>query len=197
MSSRSRPRRFSKRSRRPRNAKAVILRRTDSVRSRFSFYDPKAEYEVNLKDFMAWLDRNSRSPRETINRMKIRELLGVKKMREIALTIDLNWKARSCPTSWRLTSTSWPTVSRRLKSSTARRSPRRRASAVLILSARATVPTWPFRTPMATRGSSRKSRRRRQDASCRRADHNDSGRRSSTSAAWGTCKQIWCTLGAL
>ena len=43
-------------------------------------YEPKAEYEVKLKDFMAWLDRNSRSPRETINRMKIRELLGVKKM---------------------------------------------------------------------------------------------------------------------
>ena len=30
---------------------------------------------------MAWLDRNSRSPREMINRMKIREILGVKKMR--------------------------------------------------------------------------------------------------------------------
>jgi hypothetical protein len=44
-------------------------------------YEPKAEYEVKLKDFMAWLDRNSRSPRETIDRMKIRELLGVKKMR--------------------------------------------------------------------------------------------------------------------
>ena len=43
-------------------------------------YEPKAEYEVKLKDFMAWIDRNSRSPRETINRMKIRELLGVKKI---------------------------------------------------------------------------------------------------------------------
>jgi hypothetical protein len=43
-------------------------------------YEPKAEYEVKLKDFMARLDRNSHSPRETINRMKIRELLGVKKM---------------------------------------------------------------------------------------------------------------------
>jgi hypothetical protein len=27
-------------------------------------YEPKAKYEVILKDFMAWLDRNSRSPRE-------------------------------------------------------------------------------------------------------------------------------------
>jgi hypothetical protein len=44
-------------------------------------YEPKAEYEVKLKDFMAWLDRNSRSPREMINRMKIMELLGVKKLR--------------------------------------------------------------------------------------------------------------------
>jgi hypothetical protein len=30
---------------------------------------------------MAWLDRNNRSPREMINRIKIREILGVKKMR--------------------------------------------------------------------------------------------------------------------
>jgi hypothetical protein len=44
-------------------------------------YEPKAEYEVKLKDFMAWLDRNSRSPRETIERMKIREILGVEKLR--------------------------------------------------------------------------------------------------------------------
>jgi hypothetical protein len=44
-------------------------------------FEPKAEYEVRLKDFMAWLDRNSRSPRETMDRLKIREILGVKKMR--------------------------------------------------------------------------------------------------------------------
>jgi hypothetical protein len=30
---------------------------------------------------MAWLDRNSRSPREMMNRSEIRELLGVKKLR--------------------------------------------------------------------------------------------------------------------
>ena len=58
------------------------MRRTDSGRPiKVLVYEPKAEDEVKLKDFMAWLDRNSRSPRETINRMKIRELLGVKKMR--------------------------------------------------------------------------------------------------------------------
>ncbi len=44
-------------------------------------YEPKGEYEVKLKDFMAWLDRNSRSPREMINRMKIRKILGVAKLR--------------------------------------------------------------------------------------------------------------------
>jgi hypothetical protein len=44
-------------------------------------YEPKAEYEVKLKDFMAWLDRNSRSPREMIDHLKIKEILGVKKMR--------------------------------------------------------------------------------------------------------------------
>jgi hypothetical protein len=32
----------------------------------------------SLMFFMAWLDRNSRSPREMINRMKIGEILGVK-----------------------------------------------------------------------------------------------------------------------
>jgi hypothetical protein len=26
-------------------------------------YEPKAKYKVKLKDLMAWLDRNSRSPR--------------------------------------------------------------------------------------------------------------------------------------
>jgi hypothetical protein len=44
-------------------------------------FEPKKEYEVKLSDFMAWLDRNSKSPRDMINRMKIREILGVKKMR--------------------------------------------------------------------------------------------------------------------
>jgi hypothetical protein len=38
-------------------------------------------HEVKLRDFMAWLDRNSRSPREMMNRSKIRELLGVKELR--------------------------------------------------------------------------------------------------------------------
>jgi hypothetical protein len=44
-------------------------------------YEPKAEYEVKLTDFMAWLDRNSRSPRETMDRIKIRKILGVAKLR--------------------------------------------------------------------------------------------------------------------
>jgi hypothetical protein len=39
-------------------------------------HEPKSEYEVKLKDFMAWLDRNSRSPRETISRMKIGSYLA-------------------------------------------------------------------------------------------------------------------------
>jgi hypothetical protein len=44
-------------------------------------YEPKKEYEVKLKDFMAWLDRNGRSPREVMDRLRIREILGVKKLR--------------------------------------------------------------------------------------------------------------------
>ena len=43
-------------------------------------FEPQKEYQVKLKDFMAWLDRNSRSPREMIDRLKIKEILGVRKM---------------------------------------------------------------------------------------------------------------------
>jgi hypothetical protein len=34
---------------------------------------------VRLKDFMAWLDRQGRSPREVIERKKIAQILGVSK----------------------------------------------------------------------------------------------------------------------
>jgi hypothetical protein len=66
-------------------AKAIKLKQghvaTDGFRPiKVMVYEPKAEYEVKLKDFMVWLDRNSKSPREMMNRSKIRELLGVKKM---------------------------------------------------------------------------------------------------------------------
>jgi hypothetical protein len=44
-------------------------------------FEPKKEYEVKLKDFMSWLERNSRSPRETMDRLKIRKILGVAKLR--------------------------------------------------------------------------------------------------------------------
>jgi hypothetical protein len=44
-------------------------------------FEPKKEYEVKLRDFMARLDRNSKSPRETMDRMKIRKILGVARMR--------------------------------------------------------------------------------------------------------------------
>jgi hypothetical protein len=44
-------------------------------------FEPKKEYEVKLKDFMTWLDRNSQSPRETMDRIKIRKILGVSKLR--------------------------------------------------------------------------------------------------------------------
>lgn len=55
---------------------------TDGFRPiKVSVYEPKAEYEVKLKDFMLWLDRHSKSPRETIDRMKIRKILGVAKLR--------------------------------------------------------------------------------------------------------------------
>jgi hypothetical protein len=42
-------------------------------------FEPKKEHEVRLKDFMAWLDRQGRSPREVIERRKISEILGVAK----------------------------------------------------------------------------------------------------------------------
>jgi hypothetical protein len=43
-------------------------------------FEPKKEYQVKLKDFMAWLDRHGRSPREIVHRLKIREILGVNKL---------------------------------------------------------------------------------------------------------------------
>jgi hypothetical protein len=55
---------------------------TDGFRPiKVTVFEPKAEYEVKLKDFMAWLDRNSRSPRETMDRIKIRKILDVAKLR--------------------------------------------------------------------------------------------------------------------
>ncbi len=40
---------------------------TDGFRSiKALVYEPKADYEVKLKDFVAWLDCKSRSPREMI-----------------------------------------------------------------------------------------------------------------------------------
>lgn len=41
-------------------------------------FEPKAEHEVKLKDFMAWLKRTSRSPQEMLNQRKIREILGLR-----------------------------------------------------------------------------------------------------------------------
>jgi hypothetical protein len=55
---------------------------TDGFRPiKVTVFEPKADYEVRLKDFMSWLDRNSRSPRETMDRIKIRKILGLAKLR--------------------------------------------------------------------------------------------------------------------
>lgn len=40
-------------------------------------YEPKKEYEVKLKDFMAWLKRSSRSPREMLDQHRIKKILGL------------------------------------------------------------------------------------------------------------------------
>jgi hypothetical protein len=40
-------------------------------------FDVRAEYEVRLKDFMAWLDRRGNSPRDVMDRKKIRKILGL------------------------------------------------------------------------------------------------------------------------
>jgi len=40
-------------------------------------FDVRAEYEVKLKDFMAWLDRRGNSRRDVLDRRKIREILGL------------------------------------------------------------------------------------------------------------------------
>jgi len=35
------------------------------------------EHEVRLKDFTAWLDRNGGSPREMLDRQRIKSILGM------------------------------------------------------------------------------------------------------------------------
>jgi hypothetical protein len=54
---------------------------TDGLgQSKILQYEPKNKYQVRLKDFRAWLDRQGRSPRDIIHRLKIREILGVNKL---------------------------------------------------------------------------------------------------------------------
>ena len=47
-----------------------------------SVADVRVEHEVRMADFERWLERPSRSPRETINRQRIRAILGVDVSRE-------------------------------------------------------------------------------------------------------------------
>jgi hypothetical protein len=42
-----------------------------------SVAEVRVEHEVKLKDFTAWLERSGRSPREIIERQKIRAILGM------------------------------------------------------------------------------------------------------------------------
>jgi hypothetical protein len=44
---------------------------------RVSVAEVRVEHEVKLKDFTAWLERSGRSPREIIERQKIRAILGM------------------------------------------------------------------------------------------------------------------------
>jgi hypothetical protein len=54
---------------------------TDGFRPiKILLYEPKQEYQVRFKDFMSWLDRHGRSPREIVHRLRIREILGVNKL---------------------------------------------------------------------------------------------------------------------
>jgi hypothetical protein len=51
---------------------------TDGFRPiRVLVFDVPAEYEVKLKDFMAWLDRRGNTPKQVMDRRKIREILGL------------------------------------------------------------------------------------------------------------------------
>ena len=42
-----------------------------------SVAEVRVEHEVKLRDFTAWLERSGRSPREIIERQKIRAILGM------------------------------------------------------------------------------------------------------------------------
>jgi hypothetical protein len=39
--------------------------------------DIAVEHEVKIKDFTQWLDRRGNTPREVMDRKKIREILGI------------------------------------------------------------------------------------------------------------------------
>src|SRR5208282_4899036 len=41
----------------------------------------RVEHEVKLKDFTSWLERPGKSPRETIERQKVRGILGMQETR--------------------------------------------------------------------------------------------------------------------
>ena len=47
-----------------------------------SVADVRVEHEVKMADFERWLERPSRSPRETIDRQRIRAILGMAVSRE-------------------------------------------------------------------------------------------------------------------
>lgn len=61
----------------------AALRRSDWVAGfqqgvvKVSVADVRVEHEVRLKDFTEWLDRPGRSPRDIIQRQKIRSILGI------------------------------------------------------------------------------------------------------------------------
>jgi hypothetical protein len=49
-----------------------------------SVADVRVEHEVKLGDFTKWLDRSGGSPREVIDRQRIRSILGMPVPRQLA-----------------------------------------------------------------------------------------------------------------
>jgi len=58
---------------------------------RVSVAEVQIEHEVKLRDFTSWLERPGRSPREIIERQKIRGILGMPAMRRNGMRGHWAW----------------------------------------------------------------------------------------------------------
>src|SRR6516225_481491 len=49
----------------------------EGIEERFGFVKVRVEHQVKIADFMKWLERPGRTPREVTHRLRIRSILGI------------------------------------------------------------------------------------------------------------------------